>query len=159
MVISICYLGGRCSRRWCLPFERRCLHFGMARGCMACMVSHSAGHCTLKGIGNDTSPLRLHRHHHWGTERGSARTRWHLAYRSGRGRQAGRCRCRWNQRRSIGHHLHMDWKHMGLQFGTFYLENKTTQLIICVWKLRGVHYVRKKKANRIPDHPGGQRQR
>lgn len=146
MVISICYLGGRCSRRWCLPFERRCLHFGMARGCMACMVSHSAGHCTLKGIGNDTSPLRLHRHHHWGTERGSARTRWHLAYRSGRGRQAGRSRCRWNQRRSIGHHLHMDWKHMGLQFGTFYLENKTTQLTICVWKLRGVHYVRKKKS-------------
>lgn len=58
------YLGGSCSRRWCLPSEHRCLRSGMGRGCMACRGSRSVGLCTLEGIDSDMSPPHSHICHH-----------------------------------------------------------------------------------------------
>lgn len=62
--LLVCYLGGSCSRRWCLPSEHRCLRSGMVRGCMACRGSHSVGLCTLEGIDSGMSPPHLHTCHH-----------------------------------------------------------------------------------------------
>lgn len=117
------YLEGSCSRRWYLLSGHKCLHSDMVRGCRARKGFDSAGQYTLVGSGSGKSQPHLHKCHHLDRDTGSGHTHSHPACKFGHGSWEGMCTCRWNLKMNIVHRLHMDWKHMGWEFGKIFLQS------------------------------------